>query len=111
MRYYKFQYERLSNKAFADVENALLTRPDPNEINIHHADGSFMVVSVNSDTPAPKYVSMSKRKKGLKHKGRQVDERYQHEAACFLRDEIWKHNGGMYCEFLEVSDDDVMDYL
>lgn len=112
MRFYKFQYEHVSNASIIAIEDVLSARPDPEEISIKYADNSFMVVKAKGDAPIPKPMSMSKRKKGFKHKGRpKVDDSIQHAAACIVRDEIWTRNSGMYCEFLEVSEDDVIDYL
>ena len=70
-RYYKFGYENVSNKAVNELEALFSARPNHDEICISHADSSFMVVIIR-------------------------DGKTDHEAALYVRNEIWKRNRG-YC--------------
>lgn len=81
-RYYKFQCEGLTSAA-ANQVNRLIEKDNA---AIVHATSTFLVLTVKGNGTG-------------------------HSVANKVRDEIWKRNRGLLCEYLEVTEDDVMDYI
>ena len=81
-RYYIFKYERINNKAANSINAAI----EPHNMSIAYADTQMMVLVVQNNTPG-------------------------NESAKLVREEIWKHNGGAYCDFVQVQEESVIDYI